>query len=84
MSNPCGSVDSIQDLRTVGRWFDPRLGQYSLKIIYDIHCDGIHSSLAAVHCFEDGYERKLGKNIPLKTGKKNCMKAWTGPLAAAI
>ena len=29
-AGPYSSVGSVEDLRTVGRWFDPRLGQYSL------------------------------------------------------
>ena len=34
---PHSSVDSVVDLRTGGRWFDPRLGQYSfqgLRIVF--------------------------------------------------
>ena len=28
-AKPCSTVGSLQDLRTGGRWLDPRLGQYS-------------------------------------------------------
>ena len=30
-AEPHSSVGSVQDLRTRGRWFDPRLGQYSFR-----------------------------------------------------
>ena len=30
-AEPHSSVGSVADLRTGGRWFDPRLGQYSLR-----------------------------------------------------
>ena len=30
-AEPYSSVGSVADLRTEGRWFDPRLGQYSLR-----------------------------------------------------
>ena len=50
------SVGSVQDLKTGSCWFDPPLGQYSL--IDDSHCNRIHSSLAAVHCFDSGYMGK--------------------------
>ena len=31
LGEPRSSVSGIADLRTGGRWFDPRLGQYSLQ-----------------------------------------------------
>ena len=31
VAEPHGSVASVQHLRTGGRWFDPRLGQYSCR-----------------------------------------------------
>ena len=30
-AEPHSSVGSVVDLRTEGRWFDPRLGQYSFR-----------------------------------------------------
>ena len=30
-AEPYSSVGSVADLRTGGRWFDPRLGQYSFR-----------------------------------------------------
>ena len=30
-AKPRSSVGSVADLRTGGRWFDPRLGQYSFQ-----------------------------------------------------
>ena len=50
------SVCSVSELRTGGRWFDPRLGQYSFLRIDDTNSDRINSSLIAFHYF--GY---LGK-----------------------
>ena len=59
-AEPHSSVGRVADLRTEGRWFDPRLGQYSFRGLIS-HCKRIHSSLTAVHCFDDGY---LGKQPP--------------------
>ena len=43
----------LSELRTGGRCLDPR------SILFprfdDSHCDRIHSSLTAVHCFDNGY-----------------------------
>ena len=47
------SVGSVGDLRTGGRWFDPR--SIFFPRIDDSHFDRIHSSLAAVRCFDSGY-----------------------------
>ena len=40
-AEPHGSVRIAQDLRTEGHWSDPH------------HCNRIHSSLTAVHCFNN-------------------------------
>ena len=47
-------VCSLQDLRIRSRWFNSLLGQYSIIVI----ATGIHSSLTAVHCFDDGCVEK--------------------------
>ena len=52
------SVDRLQGLRTGGRWFDFRLGQIFPPRIDDSHSDRMHSSLAAVHCFDNDYVEK--------------------------
>ena len=57
-------------LRTGGRWFDPRLGKYSFRGLM-IAIDRIHSSLTAVHCFNNGY---VGKQ-PV-AWKEYCVGYW--------
>ena len=52
------SDNSVEDLRTGGRWFDPRARPIFFPRIGDSHCDRIHSSLTAVHCFDNGYVGK--------------------------
>ena len=56
-AEPHSSVGSIADLRTGGRWFDARLGQYSFRGLMS-HCNRIHSSLPTFHCFNNGYQGK--------------------------
>ena len=55
-AEPHWSVCSNPDLRTGGRWFDPR-PKFSARI-NDSHCDRIHPPLTTVHCFDNGYEGK--------------------------
>ena len=57
-TKPHSSVDSIQDLRTGGRWFNPPSLPIFFPRIDDSYCDWIHSSLTDVHCFDDGYVGK--------------------------
>ena len=52
------SVDSMMDLRTGGRWFEPLAQPIFLPRINDSHCDMIHSPLTAILCFDDGYVGK--------------------------
>ena len=54
LPNSCSSIGSVQTLRSGGRWFDTRLRKIFFPRFYDGHCDRIHSSLTAVHCFDDG------------------------------
>ena len=71
ISKPHSSVGSVADLRTEGRWFDPRIGQYFFPKIDDSHCNWFHSSLTAVRCFDKGYVGKqpvAGKNIETRPG----------------
>ena len=63
---PHSSVGSVEDLRTGGRWFDPQHDQYSFR-----HYDRIHSSLAAVYCFD---KKNVGKQ--LVAWKKYCAEYW--------
>ena len=58
MARPHSSVGNVGDLRTGGRWFDPRFCQYSFPRTGDSHCHRIHSSLTAVCCFVNGYVGK--------------------------
>ena len=50
------SVGSVQDLRTgvIGSILQPIF----FSRTDDSHCDRIHSSLTAVHCFDDDYVAK--------------------------
>ena len=58
--------------------------------IDDSHCDMIHSSIIAVHCFDNALcgektndlERILCRVLVKR--KRNSRKAWIGALAAAI
>ena len=52
------------------QWFDPRLGKFIPRIDY-YHSLGIHSSLTAVHCFDNSY---VGKQ-PV-AWKKYCAEYW--------
>ena len=80
-------AQSVQDLRTGGR-FDLRLGQYSFPWFDDSHCDRIHSSLTAVHCFDNGYVGKAASGLESTLCgllvKKNSRKARVGALTATI
>ena len=53
-AEPHSSVGSAADSRTEGRWFDPRLDQYTFRGLMIV----IHSSLTAVRCFDKGYVGK--------------------------
>ena len=48
-------VGSEEDLRTGSRKFEPQARPIFFPRIDDSHCDRIHSSLTAVHCFDDRY-----------------------------
>ena len=51
-------VSSAQVLRTEGCWGDLRARPKFFPRIDDNHCLGIHSSLSAVNCFDNGYVEK--------------------------
>ena len=40
-AQPHSSVGSVQDLRTQGRWFDPRLSQYSFRELMTVLATGV-------------------------------------------
>ena len=67
---PHSSVGGVADLRTVGRWFDPRLSQYSFQGLMIVIATGF-IPLAAVHCFDNGY---VGKQ-PV-AWKEYCAEYW--------
>ena len=52
--SPLSSAGSKQDLRK-GCWFHLQARPISCPRIDDSHCNRIHSSLTAVHCFDNGY-----------------------------
>ena len=68
-AEPNNSVGSVQDLRTRGRWFDPRLD--------DSPCDRIHCSLTAVHCFDNSYVGKEPAELVKRTPEKHGWVHWT-------
>ena len=53
MTSPIAKSAALQDLRTGDRWFHPRLPIFFPRID-DSHCNRIHSSLTAAHCFDNG------------------------------
>ena len=72
-AEPHNSVGSVADLRTGGRWFDPRLGQYSFRGLMIVIAAGFipHSPLSAVSTMVMWKSSKwLGKNIVRTTGYK--------------
>ena len=66
----------IQDLRLGGRLFELRAQPIFFPGIDDSHCDRIHSSLTAVHCFD----YSVGKVVSdlVSTCKKESMYMCTG------
>ena len=70
-AEPHSSVGSVADLRTGGRWFDPRLGQYSFRGLIIVIATGfIPLSLLSVVQTMVRWENSqwLGKNIVRSTG----------------
>ena len=78
-AKPHSSVRNIADLRTGGRWFNPRLSQYSFPRIDDSHCDRIQTSLTTVRCFNNG---ELGKQ-PVAL-KEYCGEYWLKELQESM
>ena len=86
-TKPHSSVGSVVDLRTGGRWFDRHLGQYSFSEIGESQCNGVHASLTAVHCFDNGYVGKqpvAWEEYCAEYWSKELQEAWVGALAAAM
>ena len=54
LSEPYSSVGSVADLRTGGRWFDPRRFQYSFRGLMII----IATGFIPVRSFDNGYVGK--------------------------
>ena len=70
-AKPHSSVSSIADLRTGGRWFDPRLGQYSFRgLMKGIATGFIPLSLLSIDWTMVMWESSqwLGKNIVMGNG----------------
>ena len=85
-AEPHRSFGSFADLRTGGRWFDPRPWPIFFRRIDDGHCNRIQSSLLSVVSTMVMWESSQwrGKNIVRSTGKKNSRKAWIGALPTVI
>ena len=58
IAEPGISVYRIQDLRLGSCWFNPPAQSIFFLRIDDNHCDRIHSTLTAVHIFNNGYVQK--------------------------
>ena len=54
------SVDSVEYLRTGGRWFPPQTRLIFFARIGYSPCDSIHFSFTAGHCFDDS---NVGKQL---------------------
>ena len=70
-AEPHTSVGTVADLKTVGRWFDPRLGQYSFRGLMIVIATGfIPLSPLSVVSTMVMWESSLwlGKNIVRSTG----------------
>ena len=80
-AEPHGSVGSVADSRTGGRWFDPRLGQYFFRGLMIVIAIGfIPLSPLSIAWTMVMWESSqwLGKNIVRSTGFKNSMDRCTG------
>ena len=80
-------VVSVADLRTGGRWFNARLGQYSFRGLTIVIATGFIplsplSIVSTMVIWESS--QWLGEKILRNTGEKNSRKAWMGAVAAAI
>ena len=71
MSGPCNSVGSVEDLRKGGGLFEPSACSILFPRNDDSHCNRIHSSFIAAHCFSDRYVRK--QQVPWK---EYCAEHW--------
>ena len=72
-SEPHSSVGSVADLRTGGRWFNPRLDQYSFRGLMIVIATGFIplSPLSVVSTMVMWESNQwLGKNIVRSTGLK--------------
>ena len=85
---PDSSVGSVADVRTVGRWFDPRLVLYSFRGLMIV----VAKDLFFSHRRPLFQQRLCGKATSgveiilcgVLVWKKNSKKAWIGELAATI
>ena len=71
MPSPYGSDGIVKDLRTGGRWFDPRLGRYSFRGLITVIATGFislspMSVVSTMVMWESS--QWLGKNIVRSTG----------------
>ena len=71
LAEPHSSVGGVADLRTEGRWFDPRLGQYSFRGLMTVIAINLipFSPLSVVSTMVIWKSRQwLGKTIVRNTG----------------
>ena len=54
-------------------------GQYSFRGLKTVNCDRVHSSLTAVHCFDNDY---VGKQLVAR--KEYCAKNWIKELQESM
>ena len=77
LAEPHSSVGSVANLRTGGRWFDPRLGQYSFRGLMIVIATGFIPP--AVRSFDNGY---VGKHP--EVWKEYCAEYWLKELQESM
>ena len=60
----CSSVGSVQDLRTGGRWFDPRLGKDSLRGFVTVLATGFIHDHCLVLRTKSVTKKQINKIMP--------------------
>ena len=89
LAEPHSSVGSVADLRPGGRWYDPRLGQNSVRELMKVIATGFIplsplSVISTTTMVMWESSRWLGRILYGVLVKKNSRKAWIGALASAI
>ena len=79
VAEPHGSVGSVVDLRTGGRWPDSQLGQYSFQGLMIVIATGFIPLSPLVRCFDNSY---LGKQPVV--WKDYCAEYWLKEVQESI